>query len=87
MTLKQLQRFVAAVNALPEERRRAVELAFHNPTDAAVAVFELFGEDADRFIELVDTSRDLGVTNAERIADLVLEHCNATNDMDGRDER
>ncbi len=68
MTLQQLTTFVTrTIGGLPEDKRAAVRLLFINPTDAAVAVFEMFAEwqGIETLAGIVETAKELNITHAE----------------------
>ena len=71
MTFKGLQTYVRSIERLPQPLRRAIEVAFLNPTDAADVAFEAFLEaDAmEELCELIDTALDLDVDNADVLED------------------
>ena len=79
MSYDDLMRFVAKIGALPLDKRGAVRLLFFNPTDAAIGVFETFGEwdGVDMLDEIIQTAKRLGIEHAGAIEDAFVEWQNA----------
>ena len=73
--MRDLLAYAKTIERLEPELRSAFDIAFRNPTDAAVVAFEAF-EAADRLEELcalIETAEELGIVNAERLDRLRLE--------------
>jgi len=64
--LSHVLEFAKMINRLPTDQRRAFELAFFNPTDAAIVCFESFLEAdlIEELSELIDLAIFLKIANA-----------------------
>jgi hypothetical protein len=85
MTMANLVTFVTrTIGGLPEDKRDAVRILFHNPTDAAVPVFEQFAawDGIETLDEIIQTAKALGVDNAGHIEDLWMAWANTTCPQD-----
>lgn len=71
MTLQQLTTFIThTIGGLPEDKRSAIRILFHNPTDAAVGVFEQFAEweGLETLAKIIETAEELSIDNADHVA-------------------
>jgi hypothetical protein len=79
VTIKALVSFTRNVAALPDDLRSAFALALFNPQDAANVVADQFNAAGrlDVYMDLLADAVDLGVDNAARVDELLLDWLHA----------